>query len=303
MWFALALVRSMRPKQWTKNLLVFAGYLFTFEMPHPPGTGLRTLAAFGLFCAISGSVYILNDAADRERDRMHPKKCKRPIASGQISVRAAVASAILILLASLWAAYRLDFWFGCVAAGYFLITSAYSASLRHMVIVDLLALAAGFVLRAVAGAVALRTVLPDGSLARVEISPWLLLCTTLLALFLGLAKRRSELLTLEANGANHRKTLDEYSKDMLDQFINITGAAALMAYSLYTFAPFSKTAQQHPYMMVTIPFVIYGIFRYLYLVHTKNAGGSPEQVLIEDRPMVLNILLWAAAVVAILKLT
>ena len=299
--FVLALLRSMRPKQWIKNLLVFAGYLFTAEMPHPPGSGWRVLAAFGLFCAISGTIYILNDAADVERDRLHPRKSKRPIASGQISVRAAVAAAVIILMASLFACYRLDIWLGRVAVTYFLLSSLYSAWLKHVVIVDLLFLAAGFVLRAVAGAVVLQVETPTG-LQRVEISPWLLLCTTLLALFLGLAKRRHELLTLPDGGVNHRKTLDEYSEEMLDQFINITAAAALMAYSLYTFAPFSKTAAHHPYMMVTIPFVIYGIFRYLYLIHAKDAGGSPEQALIEDRPMVLNVLLWALTVLLVLKL-
>lgn len=297
----LALLRSMRPKQWTKNLLVFAGYLFTFEMPHPPGSGWRVLTAFALFCLISGSIYIFNDAIDIERDRLHPKKSKRPLASGKLPVKFAVTFGIVVLLASLWMSFRLDPWFGSVALAYFLITSAYSVALKHLVIVDLLTLAAGFVLRAVAGAVVLQVETAPGVLQRVEISPWLLLCTTLLALFLGLAKRRNELLTLE-NGANHRKTLDQYSKEMVDQFINITAAAALMAYSLYTFAPFSKTAAQHPYMMVTIPFVIYGIFRYLYLVYTKNAGGSPEQALIEDKPMVVNLLLWALTVLLVLKI-
>lgn len=291
----------MRPKQWVKNILLFAGYIFTIEMPHPKGSALRVLAAFLLFCLISGCVYILNDSADAERDRCHPKKKNRPIASGQIPVKLAVPLAIVMAGVGIFAALRLDFWFGVTAGGYFLLTCAYSMSLKHMVIVDVLTIAAGFVIRAVAGAVVLFA-WQDGVLKRVEISPWLLLCTTLLALFLGLAKRRHELVSLE-NGGEHRKILEDYSLEMIDQMLNISAATAVMAYSLYTFASFSKTGSEHPYMMVTIPFVIYGIFRYLYLIHTKKIEGSPEPeyVLLSDRPMILCALLWAATAMCVLK--
>lgn len=292
----------MRPKQWTKNVLLFAGYIFTVEMPHPPGSFLRVLAAFLLFCAISGGTYILNDAADMERDKHHPKKCKRPIACGLLPVAVAVPFAIALVAASIYLGYMLDFWFGVVASGYFFITCAYSMMLKHMVIIDVLTIAAGFVLRAVAGAVVLYTVTAGGALERVEISPWLLLCTTLLALFLGLAKRRHELVMLE-NGKEHRKILAEYSLEMIDQMLNITAATAIMAYSLYTFADFSKTGSQHPYMMLTIPFVVYGIFRYLYLIHSDKVAGSPEPeyVLLSDKPMLVNTFLWAITAIGVLK--
>lgn len=288
----LALLRSMRPKQWTKNLLVFAGYLFTIEQSHGPDTILRVVATFILFCLASGAVYIFNDAADAERDRHHPVKKKRPIASGKIPVHVAIAFAGVLVAVSVSCAYALSYYLGLVLAGYIILTSAYSVQLKHVVIIDLLVIAAGFVIRAVAGAVVIN----------VEISPWLLLCTTLLALFLGLAKRRHELVTLEDDAVNHRKILDEYSIEFLDQMINITAATVLMAYSFYTFSGFSLTATKHPYMMITIPFVIYGLFRYLYLIHTKNAGGHPEQVLLDDKPLLADLALWAGVVALILKL-
>lgn len=286
----LALARSMRPKQWTKNLLVFAGFLFTLEQQHAMQF-FRVLLAFALFCLVSGAVYIFNDVIDAERDRHHPAKRKRPIASGCVPISIAVIFAAILVIASILAGFYLDLYFGLVLLAYLVLTSAYTLHLKHIVIIDLLVLAGGFVMRAIAGAL----------VVHVLISPWLLLCTTLLALFLGLAKRRHEIVILEEGATNHRKILDEYSVDFLDQMINITSAAALMAYSLYTFSEFSETASKHPYMMVTIPFVIYGIFRYLYLIHTKNAGGHPEQVLLDDKPLLVNIILWASVVALIFK--
>jgi 4-hydroxybenzoate polyprenyltransferase len=298
-----ALLKSLRPKQWTKNALVFAGYIFTIDLPHPPDTLWRVLAAVGLFCAVSGATYILNDAVDVEADRKHPKKCKRPIASGAVSVRVAVAFALVLLVAAMAASHLLDFYFGLLVSAYLLLTLSYSAVLKHVVIVDLLTISAGFVLRAVAGAVVVKAIDPVTHAAyRVEISPWLLVCTTLLALFLGLAKRRGELIMLENGGADHRKTLSEYSAPMLDQMLTISSSCALMAYFLYTFTPGSKTGTSHPYMMITIPFVIYGLFRYLFLVHDRNAGGSPEQVLLEDKPLLINCILYVIAAVVALKL-
>lgn len=294
----LALLRSMRPKQWTKNLLVFAGLLFTIEQLHSADSFWRVAVAFALFCMVSGAVYVLNDAADANRDRYHPTKRKRPIASGIVPIPIAVVFGVAVAGASVWVAFRLDYFFGLILAAYLLLTTAYSVLLKHWVIVDLLVIAAGFVMRAVAGAVVIH----------VTISQWFLLCTTLLALFLGLAKRRHELTTLEDGAADHRKILEEYSVGFLDQMITITAAAALMAYSLYTVAPVSEAAVRHPYaarhpymMMATIPFVIYGMFRYLYLIHMQNAGGQPEQVLLDDKPLLLDIALWAGAVALILK--
>lgn len=297
-----ALLRSLRPRQWTKNLLVFAGYLFTIEQAHPPGTLISVLAAFGLFCAVSGAGYILNDALDAERDRKHPTKCKRPIASGAVPAGTAVAFGVVLLAGALLGSFLLDFYFGLLAAAYLLLTAAYSIGLKHVVIVDLLTIAAGFVVRAVAGAVVVEAINPVTGLAyRVEISPWLLVCTTLLALFLGLAKRRSELMTLENGGASHRRTLDDYTAPMLDQMLTIAASASLMAYFLYTFTPSSKTGVTHPYMMATVPFVVYGLFRYLYLVHSRNAGGSPEQLLLEDTPLLVNVALYVVVAVIALK--
>lgn len=289
----IGLVQSLRPKQWTKNLLVFAGYLFSVDQGHPASALIVVLAAFGIFCAISGAGYLINDSLDVERDRIHPRKCKRPIASGRVSVAAAVGFAVILLGASLIGSFWIGFWFGVLTAGYFVLTLCYSLCLKHVVIVDLLAISAGFVLRAVAGAVAID----------VAISSWLLVCTTLLALFLGLAKRRAELVTLENGGVGHRKTLEEYSAPMLDQFLTVTSSACLMAYFLYTFAPDAGgNGPKHPYMMITVPFVIYGLFRYLYLIHNRNAGGSPEQVLLEDRPLLLNLLLFVVAAAAAILL-
>lgn len=282
---------SLRPKQWTKNLLVFAGYLFTIQQGHSLDVLLRVVAGFGLFCAVSGAGYIINDAMDAERDRGHPRKCKRPIASGVVPIPVATVFGALLLAASLWASYRLSLGFGILVSAYLILTLAYSISLKHVVIVDLLVIAGGFVLRAVAGAVVID----------VRISPWLLACTTLLALFLGLAKRRSELVALE-NGFEHRRTLGEYSAPMLDQMLIIAASTSLMAYFLYTFSPSPITGEKHPLMMATAPFVIYGLFRYLYLVHTKNAGASPEQVLLEDKPLLLNLLLYVITAALALKL-
>jgi len=287
----IALLQSLRPKHWTKNLLVFAGYLFTVQQHHPLSTLLRVAAAFGLFCAVSGATYIFNDAADIERDRGHPRKCKRPIASGALSVRSALLFASILAAAAVWTSYRLDVYFGVLVTAYFVLTMAYSASLKHVVIVDLLTIAAGFVIRAAAGAVVIH----------VQISPWLLVCTTLLALFLVLAKRRGELVALE-DGHKHRRTLGDYTAPMLEQMLTISAAACLMGYFLYTFTPTSATGKAHPHMMITVPFVIYGLFRYLFLIHSKNAGGTPEQVLLEDKPLLIDIVLYVIAVAVALKM-
>lgn len=288
----VALIRSLRPKQWTKNSLLFAGYLFTIQQGHTQKELLSVISAFAIFCVVSGATYIINDVVDVERDRTHPRKCKRPIASGAISVPTALVFAVLILTAAIWGSFRLNTSFGAMTVAYLALTLFYSAVLKHVVIVDLLTIAALFVIRAVAGAVVIG----------VAISSWLLLCTTLLALFLGLAKRRSELMTLQDGGLEHRKTLGEYTAPMLDQMLSITASTTLMAYCLYTFTAVSiSTGKPHPAMMITIPFVVYGLFRYLLLIQSKNAGGSPELVLLEDKPMLLNVVLYVIAAVAALK--
>lgn len=275
-----ALLLALRPKQWTKNLLLFAGLLFTLDTHHAPGDFARAAAAFGIFCLLSGCAYILNDLQDVAADRLHPKKRLRPIASGDLSEGAAWIFFALATPLALALAWYLSPLFFVAAVSYFVITLAYSYRLKHEVLLDVLALASGFVLRAVAGAFAIG----------VPISVWLLLCTFLLAMFLGLTKRRSELAALGDNPAT-RRILAEYSLPMLDQMITVVAAACLMAYSLYTFT--SETAgKTHHSLMATIPFVLYGLFRYLYLSHRKGMGEAPEATLLEDKPLLINIVLY-----------
>jgi 4-hydroxybenzoate polyprenyltransferase len=277
----LALLVSLRPKQWTKNLLLFAGLLFTLDQHHPAWHFQHAALGFVLFSLLSSVVYLVNDLADRESDRRHPKKRRRPIASGELPPPLAVAAAAVLSAVGLAGAFALGARFGAVALLYFVVTFAYSFRLKHVVLLDVLVLAAGFVFRAVAGAFVIG----------VSISSWLILCTLMLALFLGLSKRRAELISVQQAGTpGTRPILDEYSPAMLDQMIVIVTSACLMSYALYTVT--SPAARQHHYLMATIPFVIYGIFRYLYLMHRHSLGEAPDAVLLEDRPMLVNILLW-----------
>jgi 4-hydroxybenzoate polyprenyltransferase len=284
-----ALIREMRPEQWTKNLVLFAGVIFAEHLFHVKLL-LETLAAFVLFCLLSSTIYIINDIKDVEQDRTHPVKSKRPIAAEELSISFAKMAAWLIGGGSLLAAFILNVNFGYVATVYFILFFAYSLYFKHIVILDVLTLALGFVLRAIAGAVVIR----------VEVSPWLLLCTILLALFIALSKRRHELILLADNAHSHRKILREYSPHLLDQMIGVVTASTLMAYALYTMAPETKEKFGTSYMILTIPFVIYGIFRYLYLVHHKEQGGSPTSILINDKPILLNVLLWILVSVLII---
>ncbi len=277
-----ALIKTMRLTQWTKNLILFAGIIFAHHL-FAPALFLKTIIAFLLFCLLSSAIYIINDIKDVERDRIHPLKSKRPIPAGQLSISAAAISAAGISSAALLLGFLLDIGFGVVALSYFLLLFAYSAFLKRIVILDVLTIAIGFVLRAIAGAVVIH----------VEFSSWLLLCTILLALFLGLSKRRHELVLLGENAQSHRKILEEYSPHLLDQMIGVVTASTLMAYALYTMAPETKLKFGTSYMILTIPFVIYGIFRYLYLVHQKELGGSPSMILLTDKPLLINVLLWA----------
>lgn len=276
-----ALLVALRPKQWTKNLLLFAGLLFTLDLHHSVRDYGRAGEGFLLFCALSSVVYLVNDLADRESDRRHPRKRLRPIARGELSPQAALTVAVFLGVCGILLCFLLGPRFGLVALTYLLLTFAYSFRLKHVVLLDVLALAAGFVLRAVAGAVVIH----------VSISVWLILCTLMLALFLGLSKRRAELLaTQQAGTPGTRRILEEYSAEMLDQMIVIVTSACLMSYAIYAAA--SPAAGRHPYLMATIPFVIYGIFRYLYLMHRHSLGESPDAIILEDRPMLVNTLLW-----------
>jgi 4-hydroxybenzoate polyprenyltransferase len=287
-----ALLVSLRPKQWIKNLLLFAGILFTLDQHHTAVQFQHVAMAFVLFAALSSTVYLINDLADRESDKKHPKKRRRPIASGELSPTLAIAAAAVLGVVGLTGSFLLGAKFGSIALLYFVVTLAYTFRLKHIVILDVLVLAAGFVFRAMAGAFVIN----------VEISPWLILCTLMLALFLGLSKRRAELISVQMSGVpGTRRILEEYSPAMLDQMIVIVTSASLMSYALYTVN--SPTALKHHYLMATIPFVIYGIFRYLYLMHRHSLGESPDAVLVEDRPMLINVLLWGLTTALIVTQT
>jgi 4-hydroxybenzoate polyprenyltransferase len=285
----VSLLLSLRPGQWTKNLLIFAGLLFGKKLFDARAVA-DAMLAFGVFCGLSGIVYLINDIADRETDRRHPLKARRPIASGALPVRTAILAVIVIGLASLMAATLLGKWFAGVALGYVALQALYSGPLKHIVIIDVLTLSIGFVLRAVAGAVAVD----------VEISHWLLVCTVLLALFIALAKRRHEIVLLAGDAVSHRPILGEYSPYLLDQMISVVTASTLIAYIFYTISPETQAKFGTAWLGLTIPFPLYGIFRYLYLVHRREGGGSPADLLLTDRPLLLCVALWALAVAAII---
>jgi 4-hydroxybenzoate polyprenyltransferase len=286
-----ALIVSLRPRQWTKNLLVFAGLIFSRGL-HEPTLVARATLAFALFCLLSGGVYLINDVLDAERDRAHPQKRHRPVASGRLPVGVAVTAGVVLLLGASAAALLLSWRFGLVALTYVALLTAYSTGLKHMVIVDTLIIAGGFVLRALAGVVVLG----------IEMSYWLLLCTILLALFLTFGKRRHELLALEGGATDHRPILSEYSPELLDQMIAVVTASTLMAYALYTMAPETHARLGTTRLPLTIPLVLYGIFRYLYLLYRRDLGGNPSEHLLTDRALMVAVALWGLTVVLILYL-
>src|SRR5262245_17384408 len=286
---AVNLLLSVRPGQWTKNLLVFAGLLFGLKLFNLSAV-LAAGGAFVIFCALSGAIYLINDVSDRESDRQHPLKARRPIASGAVSTSTAIATAILLVVAGLAAAFGINLRFGVVAAAYVTLQALYSGPLKHIVIIDVLTIAAGFVLRAVAGA----------EVVNVDISHWLLVCTILLALFIAFAKRRHELTLLEDGATSHRPILSEYSPYLLDQMISVVTASTVIAYVFYTISPETQQKFGTPWLGLTIPFPLYGIFRYLYLVHQRKGGGSPADLLLTDRPLLACVALWALSVTLII---
>jgi 4-hydroxybenzoate polyprenyltransferase len=286
-----ALFKTMRPRQWTKNVFIFAALVFDKQF-FIVDSLLRTIAGFALFCLISSSVYIFNDLADIEADRKHPEKKKRPIPSGQLPVGVAWIAGILLVAITLGLGYLLAPAFAGVAGLYLLINLAYSKWLKHIPIVDVLILAAGFVLRVGAGV----------TLIHVErFSPWLYVVMTLLSLFMGFGKRRAELALLAHGAGSHRKVLDGYTIPLLDQYIMIVSGTTIVAYSLYTFSAPNMPANHT--MMLTIPFVVYTIFRYLYLIHVEEEGGAPEEILLTDRPFQIAMVLWAITVFVVFYLS
>jgi 4-hydroxybenzoate polyprenyltransferase len=285
----LKLIVSLRPSQWTKNLIIFAALLFGQRLLDPASV-VASIEAFVVFCVLSGVVYLINDVADREADRLHPVKRSRPVASGQVSVGTALLTAAVLGSASIAAAFALRPLFGVLALSYLVLLALYSGPLKHVVIIDVLTIAVGFVLRAAAGAVAIA----------VEVGPWLYVLTILLALFLALSKRRHELVLLADQATNHRRILEEYSPYLLDQMISVVTASTLVAYAIYTVSPDTIQKFHTKYLGLTLPFPLYGIFRYLYLVHQKEGGGSPSEMLLNDRPLLACVALWAAAVAIII---
>jgi 4-hydroxybenzoate polyprenyltransferase len=280
---------SLRPGQWTKNLLVFAGLIFGGRLLNVDAVAAAA-AAFAVFCALSSAGYLFNDIRDREADRRHPLKQSRPIASGQLTISAALMVAGVLAAGALGVAATISPALAFVAAAYVLLLALYSVLLKNLVIIDVLTIAGGFVLRAIAGAVAVR----------VPFSAWLLVCTTLLALFLGLSKRRHELVLLGEAAVDHRRILHEYSPYLLDQMIAVVTASTLIAYTFYSISAETAARLGTPRLGLTIPFVLYGIFRYLYLVHQKHGGGSPAAMLVTDRPLLACVALWIATVATLL---
>ncbi len=284
-----ALVQSMRPKQWIKNLLVLAALVFSKRLLDGPSV-LRSLVAFGIFCLLTGAVYIINDLVDREADRLHPKKKYRPIAAGRLKPGTATVWAVVLMVGSLVGGWLLDWRFGAIGTFYLLMQLAYSLRLKRVVVLDVMIVATGFAVRAIAGTFVIG----------VALSPWLFVCTILLALFVAVAKRRHELMFLEGGGISHRSVLGKYSETLLDQMIAVATSSTVVAYCLYTIAPDTVAKFGSGNLIYTFPFVLYGIYRYLYLVYRKDLGGSPEKVFVTDLPMIIDILLWVGAVVVVL---
>lgn len=286
-----ALFKTMRPRQWTKNIFIFAALIFDKQL-FVVDSFLRTLAGVALFSLISSCVYILNDIVDVEADRKHPEKKNRPIPSGKLPVSVAWTSLFVIVAFVFVASYFLELEFMFVVIGYFVLNIAYSLWLKHIPILDVLIIATGFVLRVHAGV----------TLIEVErFSPWLYVLMTLLSLFLGFGKRRAELALLAHGAGSHRKVLDGYTLPLLDQYIMIVSGTTIVAYSLYTFS--APNLPENHSMMLTIPFVVYTIFRYLYLIQVKHAGGAPEEILLSDRPFQIAMTLWGLAVLAVFYLS
>ncbi len=283
------LATSLRPEQWTKNLLLFAGLLFGGRLLEL-GAVIAAMAGFAIFSALSGATYLLNDIWDREADRRHPLKQTRPIASGQLDISTGAWSAASLIAGAIGAAWLLSPRLAGIAAAYVGLLFFYSTTLKHVVIVDVLAIAGGFVLRAIAGAIAVD----------VPIGSWLLVCTTLLALFLALSKRRHELVLLGEDASRHRPSLEHYSPYLLDQMIAVVTASTLIAYTVFTTSPDTAQRLGTSRLVFTVPFVLYGIFRYLYLVHQRLGGGSPAEMLLTDRPLLLCVALWAWAVMLLM---
>jgi 4-hydroxybenzoate polyprenyltransferase len=279
-------LRLVRPKQWTKNGFVLAGVVFAHEALMVSSV-VKALLAFVAFCALSGAVYAANDVLDVEEDRKHPRKRSRPVASGEISPRSALVFAAVLAAAGLGLGFAVDLGVGLAGIAYLALQALYTTTLKHMAILDVMCISAGFVIRALAGVAAVSS----------PISPWLIVCTGLLTLFLGFSKRRHEIATLGEGAVVHRRNLQDYSVPMLDEMMNIMISATIIAYTLYTFTVYER--QDQIFMMASIPFVVYGVFRYMLLVH-RDGGGNPDTLLLSDRPLQIALFLWLVVVMGVI---
>jgi 4-hydroxybenzoate polyprenyltransferase len=282
-----SLIKSLRPRQWTKNIFVLAALVFDNKLFQWQPL-IASLIGVGVLCLLASAVYLINDSADVEADRQHPIKRHRPIARGDIAVPVALGIAFLLVVVGLGMAFALNVGFGLIGLAYFALTTLYSFKLKHIVVLDVIVLATGFVLRVAAGTVLVNAV---------RFSPWLLVCMSLLALLMGFGKRRQELMNL-GGGSGTRAILREYNVPLLDQILSIVTGALIVSYMFYTFSAPQLPANHS--MMLTIPFVLYGLFRYLYLVHVRNEGAAPDELALKDRPLQIAFILWAIAVIAIL---
>ena len=282
---------SMRPEQWIKNFFVFTALLFSKNLLNP-SKDIEAIIGFVIFCMVTGCAYMVNDLVDLEKDKLHPVKSRRPLASGKLKKETAAKIIVLVCLASLSFAFYMNILFGFIVLAYFLLNIGYSIYLKNIVIIDVVSIAAGFVLRVLGGAVIISVVA----------SQWLILCTILLSLFLGFSKRRHELILLEDSATSHRRVLEHYSPYFLDQMIAVVTASTLICYALYTMSRDTVEKLGTSKLIYTIPFVLYGIFRYLYLVHQKEEGGSPTEIMFTDKPMIINICLWVISSVVFIYL-
>lgn len=288
-----ALLQEIRPRQWTKNAVVLAGVVFSLQIDVPEQL-LRALGAFCCFCLLSSAGYIFNDLRDLENDRFHPRKRERPLASGRLSLRTARVAMVLLIVFGLLAAFLLGSRLGAIAVAYILVSIVYTLVLKRIVLLDVMGISFMFLLRATAGVEALQP--------RPELSPWLLVCTLFLALFLAVVKRRHERMNLSEDGERHRSILTEYTPELLDQLVPVVTGTTILAYALYAIMPTGGMHASTGRMFYTIPFVVYGIFRYLYLVYVKGKGGAPSEILLTDGPLLLNVALWGLVILLILYL-
>lgn len=286
------LIRTMRPKQWAKNGFVFAGILFDQQLDEREPF-LRVLAAFALLCMVASTIYLINDLVDIERDKLHPKKKKRALPSGQLPVAWAIAAAVVLPVAALGASLLLDPSLTLVLVGYLVLHIAYSFYLKNIVILDVFAIAGGFVLRVVAGIVVIDVT---------RFSPWLYVCAGLLALFLAIGKRRQELILMAETAGDFRATFKDYNLSLLDDMLRMVTTGSVLTYALYTIEAQTIRSNGHQ-MLLTLPFVIYGVFRYLYLIHVKGEGSAPDELLFKDMPLLGDVVLWVLAVGTVLYVT